>query len=135
MGDQNDCPACGREERKEALSIFKELWSEGNSALHRMYSSWDELERNVELKSDEETENLHVLHPCPYCGVRQRIAKPLNGVFPYQNCESCHRPFFIHNDLTIRKLSEGEKSEIPGAWIQVVDDLAKKKIAVVFKLE
>jgi predicted RNA-binding Zn-ribbon protein involved in translation (DUF1610 family) len=135
MGDREDCPECGKEERKEALSIFRELWSEGNSALHRMYSSWEELEKNVELKTEVAAESMHVLHPCPYCGVKQRITKPLNGVFPYQNCLSCKRPFYIHNDLTIRKLGSEEKSEIPGAWIQVVDDLAKKKIAVVFRME
>ncbi len=34
-----------------------------------------------------------------------------------------------------RKLTEEERRETPAAWIQVVEDLAQKRVAVVFRLE
>jgi hypothetical protein len=136
LGDPLDCPACGKHEKKEALSIFRELWSEGNPSLRRMYSSWEELERHIELKSAvSDGRKKQKGQPCPYCGAVQEVSKPLNGVFPYRNCEVCNKPFYINNDLSLRKLTQEEKAEIPGAWIQVVEDLAKKKVAVVFRLE
>ena len=136
MGDQNDCPNSKQHERKEALSIFKELWSTGNPPLHRMYSSWDELERNIEVKLDSANHaKKHVIRICPYCGVRQTVSKPLDGVFPYLNCESCKHSFFVQNNLSVRKLTEEEEREIPEAWIRIVDDLAKKKVAVVLRFE
>jgi hypothetical protein len=136
MGDQSDYPESGTHERKEALSIFKELWSSGNSPLHRMYSSWEELESNIEVRSEKATEiDRHKIKPCPYCGAKQTIIKPLDGVFPYSNCESCKKSFFVESDFKVRKLTEEEKTETPEAWIRIVDNLAKKHVAVVLKLE
>lgn len=136
MGDLSDCPESKKHERKEALSIFKELWSAGNSPLHRMYSSWDELERNIEVKSDTANSlSEHNIQECPYCGSKQAISKPLDGIFPYLNCESCKRSFFVQNNLRIRKLTEEEKREIPESWIRIVEDLSKKKVAVVLRFE
>jgi hypothetical protein len=136
MGYQDDCPESKQYKRKEALSIFRELWSTGNSPLHRMYSSWEELERNIEVKSDTTTDiKKHKIRSCPYCGAKQAITKPLDGIFPYLNCESCKRPFFIENNLFVRKLTEEEEREIPEAWIRIVEDLTKKKVAVVLKFE
>jgi hypothetical protein len=136
VGDQNDCPNSKEYERKEALSIFKELWSAGNSPLHRMYSSWDELERNIEVKSDSSNHiQKHVNRICPYCGAKQAVSKPLDGVFPYLNCESCQHCFFVQNNMCVRKLTEEEERELPEAWVRIVDDLAKKKVAVVLRFE
>jgi len=136
VGYQNDCAESKQYTRKEAMSIFRELWSVGNSPLHRMYSSWEELERNVEVKSDTaNTMKKHKIRSCPYCGVKQAISKPLDGIFPYLNCESCKCPFFIENNLSVRKLTEEEKREVPEAWIRIVEDLTKKKVAVVLKFE
>jgi hypothetical protein len=123
-------------EEKNAISIFRQLWAAGNIPLHRMYSSWEELEKNIEINSKPTTEaKRHTIHPCPYCGFRQIITMPLDGIFPYLNCETCERPFLIQKNLRIRKLTEEEKTEIPEAWIRIVDDLSKKKVAIVFKLE
>jgi len=136
VDDKSDCPEGKQYERKEALSIFRELWSSGNSSLHRMYSSWEELERNIDVKSDTATiVKKHTIRSCPYCGVKQAITKPLNGIFPYLNCESCKHTFFVQNDLFVRKLTEEEEREIPEAWIRIVEDLTKKKVAVVLKFE
>ncbi len=136
MGDQTDCPNCKPHERKEALSIFRELWSEGNAALCRMYSSWDELERNIDVKSDTATTiKKHKIRSCPYCAAKQTISKPLDGVFSYLNCESCNHSFFVQNNLFVRILTAEEEREIPGSWVQIVEDLLKKKVAVVLKFE
>ena len=136
MGDHRDCPGSARGDRKEALSIFKELWSEGNLLLRRMYSSWDELERNIEVKSEKTASaGKHEIHSCPTCGARQIISKPLDGLFPYANCESCKRPFFVQSDFKPRKLTEEEKANVSDALIQIVEDLAKKKVAVVLRIE
>lgn len=136
MGSQNECPTSTKNVRKEALSIFRELWSEGNSALHRMYSSWEELENNVEIKLKETPNSeLSAIQPCPYCGAKQKISRPLNGVFAYLNCQSCKHSFFVQSNFRVRKLTDEEKSEIPNALIQIVEDLAKKKVAVILRLE
>jgi len=136
MGDLSDCPKCGKREKKEVLSIFREMWQKGDSPLHRIYSSWEELEQHVEIKTERtEKKEKYAIQPCPNCGVKQRITKPLEGFFPYQNCESCEHAYYVNKDLTVRKLTEEEKREIPRAWIQIVDDLNKKKCAIVFRLE
>jgi hypothetical protein len=101
-----------------------------------MYSSWEELERNIEVKSDDEAVlKKHKIRSCPYCGAKQAISKPLDGIFPYLNCESCKHPFFVENNLFVRKLTEEEEMENPGPCIRIVEDLAKKKVAVVLKFE
>jgi len=135
VGYQNDCPERKQYTRKEALSIFRELWSTGNSPLHRMYSSWEELERNIEVKSDTATAMKKKFRSCPYCGAKQAITMPLDGIFPYLNCELCKHPFFVQNNLFVRKLTEEEELEIPEAWIRIVEDLSKKKVAVVLRFE
>jgi len=136
MGDLNDCPKCGKREKKEVLSIFREMWQKGDSPLHRIYSSWEELEQHVEIKTERiEKKEKYAIQPCPNCGVKQRITTPLEGFFPYQNCNSCEQAFYVNKDLTVRKLTEEEKREIPKAWIQIVEDLSKKKCAIVFRLE
>ncbi len=133
MDDRGDCPTCGKHERREVLSIFKEMWRKADSPLHRMYSSWEELEQHLEIEI-KETEKF-TTQPCPNCSMKQKITKPLAGFFPYQNCGSCKNAFYVNKDLTVRKLTEEEKREIPKVWIQIVEDLSKKKCAIVFKLE
>lgn len=103
----------------------------GNLPLHRMYSSWEELEGNIEVESVEKSRNQH----CPYCGFSQQVSRPLDGVFPYFVCNSCKRSFFVEGDFKVRRLSEEEKADVPDALVQVVEDLAKKKVAVVLRLE
>ncbi len=136
MGDLDDCPKCGKHEKREVLSIFREMWRKADSPLHRIYSSWEELEQHVEIETEgTKTEEKYAVHPCPNCGVEQRITKPLEGFFPYQNCNACKQAYYVNKDLTLRELTEDEKREIPKSWIQIVDDLSKKKCAIVFKLE
>jgi hypothetical protein len=136
MGDQRHYSTSTKNDRREALSIFKELWITGNSPLHRMYSSWDELESNLEVRSNVTARiEKNKIQPCPYCGAKQKVTRPLDGIFPYLNCESCKNSFFVESDFKLRKLSEEEKVDIPCAWVQIVEDLAKKKVAVILKLE
>lgn len=132
MGDPDDCPKCGKREKKEVLSMLREMWLKGDSPLHRIYSSWEELEANVKITSDKEK---RAVQPCPYCGAKQNIAKPVEGIFPYQNCKSCKHPLYVNTDLTVRKLTDEERREIPDAWFQIVEDISRKKFAVVFRLE
>jgi rRNA maturation protein Nop10 len=133
MGDLSDCPKCGKREKKEIPSIFREMWQKGDSPLRRIYSSWEELEQHVEIKTEKNEK--YTIQPCPNCGVKQRITKPIDALFPYQNCKSCKHTFYVNKDLTVRKLTEEEKRETPKAWIQIVEDLSNKKCAIVFKLE
>ena len=136
MGDSDDCPKCGKREKKEILSMLREMWLKGDSPLHRIYSSWEELEANVKITSETTSDKeKHAVQPCPNCGTKQNIAKPMEGIFPYQNCKSCKHPFYVNTDLTVRKLTDEERREIPGAWFQIVEDISKKKVAVVFRLE
>lgn len=136
MGDLSACSKCGAHEKREVLSIFREMWRKPDSPLHRIYSSWEELEQHVEIATEDANEKRKfAVHPCPNCGVRQKITEPLEGFFPYQNCMACEQAYYVNKDLTVRELTEGEKREIPKSWIQIVDDLSKKKCSIIFKLE
>ena len=73
--------------------------------------------------------------PCPNCGVKQRITQPLENFFPIRNCKACNHAFYVNGDLTVRKLTEDEKEDMPTTWVKIVEDLSKKKLAIVFNLE
>jgi hypothetical protein len=136
MGDSDDCPKHGNREKKEILSMLREMWLNGNSSLRRIFSSWEQLEANVSVTSQTASDkHKRATQPCPNCGAKQTITQLIAYVFPYQNCEACKHPFYVNKDLTVRKLTEEEKREIPSAWFQVVEDLSNKKVAVVFKFE
>ena len=135
MGVLEDRSSDAKAEKRKILHMLRELWLSGNSPLHRIYSSWEELETNLEVRTDMEGQENHMLLPCPTCGAMQKIIPPFEGIFPYQTCQSCRHPFYINKDLTLRKLTEDEKRELPSAWIQVVEDMNKKNVAVVFRLE
>jgi len=122
-------------ERKEVLNMLREMWQKGDSPFRRIYSSWEELEANVEIKTGNETrKEKYVFHSCPNCGAKQKITKPLEDFFPYQNCKSCKQTFYVNKDLTVRKLT-GEERDMPTAWVQIVEDINKKKLAVAFRIE
>ena len=122
-------------EKKELLNMLREMWQKGDSPLHRIYSSWEQLEANVDIKTGRTTrKEKYALQPCPNCGAKQKITKPLEDFFPYQNCKSCKHAFYVNNDLTVRKLTEEEK-DMPSAWVQIVEDINKKKLAIAFRLE
>ena len=123
-------------EKKELLNMLREMWQKGDSPLHRIYSSWEQLEQHIDIKTEKTAKKeKFAVQPCPNCGVKQRITKPLEEFFPYQNCKSCEQPLYVNRDLTVRKLTEEEKEAMPAAWVQIVEDLSKKKLAIVFKLE
>jgi hypothetical protein len=123
-------------QRQELLSMLRVMWRKGDSSLRRIYPSWEELESNIEITADGGKPKHVLAHKsCPYCGVTQKIVKPINELFPYGNCESCKRVFHINNDLSVRKLTDEEKENMPAEWVRILEDLGKKKLAIVFKLE
>jgi hypothetical protein len=135
MGDPVDCPKHAKQEKKIILSMLREMWLNGDIGLRRIYSSWEELEANLEIKSETTSQDKQAINPCPTCGAKQKIIMPFEGIFPYQTCKSCKNPFYVNKDLTVRKLSKEEERELPEAWIQVVEDMHRKKVAVVFGFE
>ncbi len=120
-------------DKKEMLSMLREMWQRGDTPLHRIYSSWEELEAHLDFKA--ERKGKHAVQPCPNCGAKQKIAKPLDSFFPYRYCKSCNHVFFVNADLTVRQLTEEEAENMPASWVNIVEDLRKKKLAVVFGLE
>jgi predicted RNA-binding Zn-ribbon protein involved in translation (DUF1610 family) len=123
-------------EKKELLNMLRQMWQKGDSPLHRIYSSWEQLEQHVDIKTDRTTrKEKYTMQPCPNCGVKQKITKPLEEFFPYQNCKTCEQAFYVNKDLTVRQLTEEEKEDMPAAWVHVAEDLSRKKLAIVFKLE
>jgi len=113
--------------------MLREMWQKGDSPLHRIYSSWEELEGHVDFKV--EGKGKYAFKSCPNCGTKQKITKPLESFFPYRNCKSCNHAFYVNSDLTVRRLTEDEKEDMPATWVNIVEDLSKKKTAVVFNLE
>ena len=123
-------------ERKELLSILRVMWRNGDSSLRRIYPSWEDLEANLEIQLGKDTSaKTHVRQSCPICGVTQEVTKPLDELFPYGTCQSCHQTFHISNDLSVRELTGEEKENLPAEWIRVLEDLQKRRLAIVFKLE
>jgi len=123
-------------ERKELLNMLRVMWRKGDSPLRRIYSSWEELESNTEIMLDKkEHKEVSAHKACPYSCALQKIVKPINELFPYGNCESCKQTFHINNNLSVRKLTDEEKENMPAEWVRVLDDLEKKKLAIVFKLD
>ncbi len=135
MGDLHGGPSRAKHDKKLILHMLREMWLNGDTSLHRIYSSWEQLEANLEITTEQATPGKHRPVPCPTCGAKQEINLPFEGVFPYQTCQSCRNPFYVAKDLKIRKLTGEEMKELPGAWVQVVEDMNKQKVAVVFKLE
>lgn len=122
-------------EKKELLNMLREMWQKSDSPLRRIYSSLEELEANVEIKTEKTTHEEKIkLQPCPNCGAKQKITKTLEDFFPYQNCTLCKQPFYVNRDLTVRKLTAEEK-DMPQAWVQIVEDINRKKMAIAFRLE
>ncbi len=123
-------------EKKELLNMLRVMWRKGDSPLRRIYPSWEELEDNLEIMVKEnEVKTMSKDTFCPYCGVIQKIEKPLDELFPFDICQSCKRPFHVNNDLTARKLTEEEKDDMPAEWVRIRNDLNKKKLAIIFRLE
>jgi hypothetical protein len=122
-------------ERKELLNMLKTMWRQGDLPLRRIYPSLEELEANVEVTVDSKKRTQkYAIQSCPNCGVKQKITKP-EYLFPYRSCWSCKRLFYVNKDLTVRKLAEEEQENMPEDWVRVLEDLNKKKLAIVFKLE
>jgi hypothetical protein len=116
--------------------MLRVMWRKGDSPLRRIYSSWEELESNTEIMLDKnEPKEVSARKSCPYCGVMQKIVKPIDELFPYGNCESCKQAFHINNNLSVRKLTEEEKENMPAEWVRILEDLKNKKLAIVFKLD
>ena len=122
-------------EKKELLNMLRAMWRQGDLSLRRIYPSLEELESNVDITLDrKKTRERYLIQPCPNCGVKQKITKP-QYLFPYHSCKSCKHPFHVNKDLTVRKLTEEEKENMPEDWVRILEDLNKKKLAIVFKLE
>ena len=123
-------------EKKELLDILRIIWRKGDSPLRRIYPSWEELVANLEINTAEaKSKRVFLFRSCPYCGLTQKITKPIDELFPYATCYSCERPFRVNNDLTVRELTDIEEEEMPAEWVRVLEDLSKKIMAIVFKLE
>ena len=123
-------------EKKELLNMLRIIWRNGSSPLRRIYPSWEELEAHLDITEDKAKSKDHfMLQHCPYCGETQKVTKPLDDLFPYQECHSCKRAFHVNQDLKVRVLTDEERENLPESWIRIIDDLNKKKLAIVFKLE
>ncbi len=123
-------------ERKELLNLLRVMWRRGDSSLRQIYSSWEELEANIDIMVEEQkTKAVHAYRSCPNCGVTQKITKPLDELFPFEICHSCKHPFHVSDDLVVRELTADEKEDMPSEWIRILENLNEKKLAIVFKLE
>ena len=123
-------------EREELLNVLRSMWRQGDSQLRRIYPSLEELEANVDITlAGKKRKQKYSIRPCPNCGQKQKITKPVESIFPYHNCRSCKQVFHVNRDLTIRRLTEEEKDSMPEDWVRILDDLNTKKLAIVFKLE
>ena len=85
-------------EKKELLNMLREMWQKGSSPLRRIYSSWEELEANVEVKTESTLEKKSKVQSCPNCGAKQKVTNPLEGFFPYQNCTECNQAFYVNKN-------------------------------------
>ena len=123
-------------ERKELLNMLRAIWRQGDLPLRRIYPSLEELEANVGITVERKRKSeKYAIKPCPNCGVRQKITKPHETLFPYHNCKVCKQPFHVNANLTVRKLTNEERENMPADWVRILEGLDRKKLAIVFKLE
>ena len=123
-------------EKKELLNMLRSIWRQGDSPLRRIYPSLEELESNVDIKLDtKKRKEKFAIKPCPSCGQKQKITKPIESLFPFHICPSCKQTFHVNKDLTVRKLTDEEEESMPEDWVRILEDLNTKKMAIVFKLE
>jgi len=124
------------DEKTELLHLLKIMWKKGDPSLRRIYPSWEDLENNIEIKLEEtHSKSITVHKSCPYCGAILKIRKPIDELFPYDECKSCKNSFHTSSDLEVRKLTDEEAENMPEEWVRILEDLNKKKLVVVFKLE
>ncbi len=124
------------DEKTELLQLLKVMWKNGDSSLRRIYPSWEELENNVEIKLGQQHPKAIAAHKlCPYCGANLKIKKPIDELFPFDECKSCKHAFHVDNDLEVRELTNEEEENMPEEWVRVLHDFDKKKLGIVFKLE
>ena len=118
------------------MNILRIIWRKSDSPLRRIYPSWEELVANIEINTAQaKSKRVFLFRSCPYCGLTQKITKPIDELFPYENCQSCKHPFHVNSDLTVRELTDEEKENMPAEWVRVLEIINKKKLAIVFKLE
>lgn len=124
------------DEKTELLHLLRVMWKRGDSSLRRIYPSWEDLENNLEIKLDAyHTKVVTAQKLCPYCGAVLKVRKPMDELFPYDECKLCKRTFHVNSNLDVRKLTDEEKENMPAEWVRILHALDKKKLAVVFKLE
>jgi hypothetical protein len=124
------------DEKTELLHLLKIMWKKGDSSLRRIYPSWEDLENSIEIKLEEKhSKSVAANKSCPYCGALLKIKKPIDELFPYDECKTCKHSFHINADLEVRKLTDEEEENMPEEWVRVLQALDKRKMAVVFKLE
>ena len=62
------------------------------------------------------------IKPCPICGKRQKIERPIKGIFPEQECKPSiytgnPHSFYVNPDLTVREFTKEEHEILKQAWI------------------
>ena len=55
--------------------------------------------------------------------------------FLMMNANRARHSFHTSSELEVRKLTAEEEENMPKEWVRILEDLNKKKLAVVFKLE
>ncbi len=112
------------------------MWLNPDSVLHRIYSSFEELESYTELTFEtSEGRPPEATHPCPNCGEKQIIRGTPSDVFPYQNCDKCNKTYHINKNLTLRRITDEESETLPAPWVQIIEDIHNRKMAITFKLD
>ena len=123
-------------ERRKLLNILRTMWQNPDSVLHRIYASFEELESYTELTVEtSEARQQEATHPCPNCGEKQTMTGTPSDVFPYQNCDKCNKTYHINKNLTLRRITDEESERLPAPWVQIIEDIHKKKMAITFKLD
>jgi len=64
-------------------------------------------------------ETQYKIKPCPICGKRQKIEKPMRGVFPVQECKPSmyEHSFYVNPDMTVRRFTKEESEMLKRGWL------------------
>jgi len=123
-------------ERRKLLNILRIMWDTPDSVLHRIYGSFEELESYTDLTIEPSTKKQReTTRSCPNCGERLTVTRAPPDIFPYENCDKCNQPYHISKNLSLRKITEEEGERLPAPWVQIIEDIHKKKMAITFKLD
>lgn len=96
------------EEKESVLSIFREMWLKRDSPLHRIYSSWEELKKNIRVERENRPNFTSVIFEFPEEDIESHVIKEEGtGGLPSEDFKEIVYPFDKY-EITVKLTPNNE---------------------------